>query len=54
MNHETREGFETSVVGPLVILVHLVKRKIGQGYSKSGIFSGRLSMSPFLGISFVW
>ena len=37
----TKKGgnFETSVVGPLVILVALVKRQIVQGYFKSGIFS---------------
>ena len=44
--------FETSVVGRLVILVAFVRRQIGQGYSKSGIFSGRPSMSPFLTIHF--
>ena len=43
--------FDTSVAGPLEILVALVKRKIGQGSSKSGIFSGRTFMSPFLDIS---
>ena len=46
------ENFETSVVGPLGILVALVKIKIGQGSYNSGIFSGRLSMSPFLAIRF--
>ena len=46
------EKFETSVVGPLEILVALVKRKIEQGYSNSGRFSGRPSMSPFLTIHF--
>ena len=43
-------NLETSMVGPLVILVALVKIQIGQGYSKSGKFSGRPSMSPFLAI----
>ena len=46
-------NFETSVVGPLVILVALVKRQIGQGYSNSGRFSGRPSMNPFLAILFI-
>ena len=32
------ENFETSMVGPLGILVDLVNRKIDQGYSKSGFF----------------
>ena len=41
------------MVVPLVILVALVKRKIGQGYSNSGRFSGRPSMSPFLAICFI-
>ena len=45
--------FEASVVGPLGILVALVKRNIGQGSSKSGIFSGITSMIPFLEISFI-
>ena len=45
-------NFETSVVGPLEILVALVKRQIGQGSSNSGRFSGRPSMSPFLAICF--
>ena len=44
--------FETSIVGPLGILVALVSRKIGQGYSDSGNFSGRTSMIPFLAIRF--
>ena len=53
LNHKPREGgVETSVVGPLGILVALVRRKIGQGYSKSGIFFGRPYMSPFLVIHF--
>ena len=46
------ENFETSVVGPLGVLVSLFKRKIGQGSSNSGRFSGRPSMSPFLAIRF--
>ena len=45
-------NFETSVVGPLEILVALVKRQIGKGYSNSGIFSRRPSKSPFLAINF--
>ena len=45
-------NLETSMVGPLGILVALVKRQIGQGSSNSGRFSGRPSMSPFLAISF--
>ena len=45
-------NFETSVVRSLGILVALVKRQIGQGYSNSGIFSGRPSMSPFIAICF--
>ena len=44
------EDFETSVVGPLGILVALVKRYIGQGSSNSGRFFGRPSMSRFLAI----
>ena len=47
------ENFQTSVVGPLEILVALVKRQIGQGYSNSGRFSGRTSISPFLAIRFI-
>ena len=46
------EKLETSVVGPLGILVALVKRQIGQGSYNSGRFSGRPSMSPFPAISF--
>ena len=45
-------NFYTSVVGPLGILVALVRRKIRQGSSKSGIFSGRPYMRPFLVILF--
>ena len=45
-------NFETSVVGPLEILVALVKRQIGQGSSNSGIFSVKPSMSHFLAIRF--
>ena len=44
--------FETSVVVNLVILVTLVKRKIGKDYYKSGILAGRPSISPFLSIIF--
>ena len=46
------ENFETSVVGPLGTLVSLFKRQTGQGYSKSGRFFGRPSMSPFFDINF--
>ena len=49
---KTGEMFLVSVVGPLGILVDLVKIKIGQGYSKSGRFFGRPSMRPFLDICF--
>ena len=45
-------NFETSVVVPLGILVALVKRKIGQVYSKSGGFAGIPSVSTFLAIIF--
>ena len=47
--------FETSTVGTLGILFASVKRQIqiGQGYSKSGIFVGRPSMSIFLSIIFI-
>ena len=45
-------NFETSVVGPLGIFAALVMMQIGQDYSNSGRFSGRPSMSPFLGIRF--
>ena len=46
-------NLEMSMVGPLGILFALVKRKIRQGYSKSGIFVGTSSMSPFLAIRFI-
>ena len=46
------EDFETSMVGPLGILVALVKGKIGQVSSKSGICFGRTSMRTFITISF--
>ena len=46
------EHFDISVVVTLVISVDLVKRKIGQGCSKSGRFYGRPSISPFFAISF--
>ena len=36
LKHESREGFETSVVGPLGVLVALVKRQTGHVSSKSG------------------
>ena len=45
-------NFETSVVGPLGILVALVKKQIGQGSYNSGRFSGRPPMIPFLAIRF--
>ena len=41
------------MVRPLEILVALVKRQTGQGYSNSGRFFGRPSMSPFLAIRFI-
>ena len=44
--------FDTSMVVSLVILSALVKRKIGQGYSKSWIFYRRTSMSTFIFILF--
>ena len=47
-----RGNFDKLMVVPLVILVALVKRQRGQGYSKSGVFVGRPSMSPFLDICF--
>ena len=45
-------NFDTSVVGPLGILVAFVKIQIGQGSSNSGRFSERPSMSTFLAIRF--
>ena len=45
-------NFDTVVFGPQLIVVPLVKRKIGQGSSKEGVFSATPSMSPFLAISF--
>ena len=45
---KTGRGFKTSMVGPLEILVALVGIEIWKGSYKSGIFSGRLSMSPCL------
>ena len=42
------ENFDTSVFGTLGILVALVKRKIGQGSSNSGICYRRPSMSTFM------
>ena len=44
--------FETSMVGTMGTLVALIKRYIGQGSSKSEIFSGGPPMSPFLAITF--
>ena len=44
--------FVKSVVVPLGLWVALVRRRICQGYSKSGIFARRPSVSPFLVISF--
>ena len=38
LRNESREKFETSMVVPLGILVDSVKRQIGKGYSKSGIY----------------
>ena len=52
MKNEKMGNFDTSVVGTLVVLVPLVNRKIGHIYFKSGRFSGRPSMRPFLVISF--
>ena len=46
-------GFETSVVGPPVILVSLVMIQTGQGSSNSGRFSGRPYMSLFIAIPFI-
>ena len=46
------ENFETSVVGTLVFLVDLVRRKIGQVSYKSGRFVGEPYTSPFLAIIF--
>ena len=46
------EDFDTSVVGPLGILVALFDRQIGKGSSKSGRFYVRPSMIHFLVISF--
>ena len=43
-------NFETSVVGTLVFVVALFKRKRGQGYSKSGKLFGRPFMSPLIKI----
>ena len=43
---------ETSMVGPLEVLLSLIKRQIGHGSSKSGIYFGRPYMSTFLGICF--
>ena len=43
-------NFETSVVGPLEILVALVNRQIGQSYSNSGRFAITTFMSPLFAI----
>ena len=43
-------NFETSMLGPMVILVASVKKQIGQGYYKSGRFFGRPFMSPFFAV----
>ena len=40
------------MVGPLGTLVAFIKREIGQGSSKLGIFYVRPSMSTFLDIHF--
>ena len=45
-------NFETSMVVPLVILVALLKIKIGQDYYRSGIFVGIPAMCHFLAIHF--
>ena len=45
--------FETSIVGPLGIIVALVMIQIGKGYSNSGRFTGITSMIPFLAIRFI-
>ena len=45
------ENFETSIVGPLVILVALVRRQIGQGYSNSGNLVGRPSINTLFPLS---
>ena len=45
-------NIDTPVVIIMVILFALVKIKIGQGYSNSGIFSGRPSTSPLIVIRF--
>ena len=52
LKHEPRRNFETSLVGPLAILVALVKRQIGQGSSNSDRCFGISSMSNFLAIRF--
>ena len=46
------ENVDTSIVEPLGILVALVKRQIGQGYSILGIFFGILPISTFFAIRF--
>ena len=45
-------NFETSVVGPMGVLVYLFNIQIGQGCYNSGRFYGRPSMRPFLAIRF--
>ena len=44
-------NFETSILGPLVILVDLLKIYIGQGSSKSGKFVIRPFISPLFNIT---
>ena len=52
LKHESMETFEISMIGPKEVLVALIKRQIGKGYYKSGIFFRRSSMNPFLDIHF--
>ena len=52
LTHEPRGNFNTSGVRPLGNLFSLVKIQIGKGYSKSGRFSRRPSINPFLTINF--
>ena len=42
--------FETSIARNIGILVSLIKRKMGKGSYKSGIFFGRTFMRTFLAI----
>ena len=48
-----RKLFETSMVEPLVILVALVRKQTGKGFSKSRIFVGKPSISPFRSFHFI-